>query len=124
MIVKADLEQCRRDLQTCLGRKVRLRSSGGRKRVVIREGILENCYPNVFTVRCARDNQHTELLSYSYVDILTETVEVAVEPDEDLAVLGDRSLQDNGDDTYEDPGTSALPFETDAINAQDDPVLR
>lgn len=94
MIVKSDLEQCRKDLQACLGRKVHLRSSGGRKRVVIREGILENCYPNVFTVRCVRDNKNTELISYSYVDILTQAVEIAVEPDEDLAVLVDRSLED------------------------------
>ncbi|HHX37416.1 MAG TPA: Veg protein [Clostridiaceae bacterium] len=97
-MVKADIDQCRRDLEACLGRKVRLRTSGGRKRVIIREGILENCYPNVFTVRCIRDNENTELLSYSYVDILTEAVEVAVEPDPELAVLADRSLQD-GDDT-------------------------
>ena len=41
MIVKADIDQCRRDLEACLGRKVRLRTSGGRKRVIIREGILE-----------------------------------------------------------------------------------
>ncbi|MGI6076620.1 MAG: Veg family protein [Fastidiosipilaceae bacterium] len=105
MIVKADIDQCRRDLEACLGRKVRLRTSGGRKRVIIREGILENCYPNVFTVRCVRDNENTELLSYSYVDILTETVEVAVEPDPELAVLADRSLQDDSESVDGDDET-------------------
>lgn len=92
MIVKADLEQCRKDMQACLGRRVRLRSSGGRKRTIVREGILESCYPNVFTVRCNRGAEDSELVSYSYVDILTKAVEVAVEADETLAVLADRDL--------------------------------
>ncbi|MGI6546288.1 MAG: Veg family protein [Fastidiosipilaceae bacterium] len=97
MIVKADLEKCRKDMQACLGRRVRLRSSGGRKRTIVREGILENCYPNVFTVRCARDNDNSELVSYSYVDILTQSVEVAVEADESLAVLADQGVEPEAD---------------------------
>lgn len=80
MIAKNDVEQCRSDLTACLGRKVKLRSNGGRKRIIIHEGILDSCYPNVFTVRCDRkQSKYPELISFSYVDILTETVEVAVE---------------------------------------------
>ncbi len=80
MIAKNDVEQCRSDLKACLGRKVKLRSNGGRKRVIIHEGILDSCYPNVFTVRCDRkQSKYPELISFSYVDILTEAVEVAVE---------------------------------------------
>ncbi len=120
MINKADVEQCRKDMMSCLGRQIRLRSSGGRKRIIVREGILENCYPNVFTVRCIRENDQTELISYSYVDILTETVEVAVKPDPDLLQLVDRSLQ-NDDFSEALQQQSALPFETDAqINPHDD----
>ncbi len=112
MIIREDIEQCRRDMQTCIGKRVRLRSSGGRRRVIVREGVLESCYPNVFTVRCRRDGNTTELLSYSYVDILTDALEVAVRPDEDLAALGDRTLYEEEEEA--DVGTSALPFETDA----------
>ncbi len=80
MIAKNDVEQCRTDLIACLGRKVKLRSNGGRKRIIIHEGILDSCYPNVFTVRCDREqSKYPELISFSYVDILTEAVEVAVE---------------------------------------------
>ncbi|NCC84108.1 MAG: Veg protein [Clostridia bacterium] len=82
MIIKSELEMCKRDMEACVGRKVRLKSNGGRKRTIIREGIVENCYPNVFTVRCIRTNHDDpEMVSYSYVDILTDTVEVAVAPD-------------------------------------------
>lgn len=79
MIVKTDLDACKRDMEHFIGRKIRLTSNGGRKRMIIHEGILEQCYPNVFTVRCFRDNaEHSqEIVSYSYVDILTKAVEVA-----------------------------------------------
>ncbi len=85
MIIKSELEMCKRDMEACIGRKVRLKSNGGRKRTIIREGIVENCYPNVFTVRCLRTNHdEQEMVSYSYVDILTDTVEVAVAPDQEV----------------------------------------
>lgn len=83
MIVKADLDTCRKGMQAYVGKRVRLRSSGGRKRTIIQEGILENCYSNVFTVRCSKCNSYQEMISYSYVDILTRTVEIAIEPEND-----------------------------------------
>ncbi|MDI9470907.1 MAG: Veg family protein [Bacillota bacterium] len=79
MIIKTDLEQCRRDMEACIGRRVRLKTSGGRKRVIIHEGVLKNCYPNVFTVLCREGERNEEIVSFSYVDVLTATVEVAVE---------------------------------------------
>lgn len=79
MIVRDDVDSCRKGMSAYLGRKVRLKSSGGRKRTIVQEGILENCYPNVFTVRCNGRYSYPEMISYSYVDVLTRVVEVAVE---------------------------------------------
>lgn len=79
MIVKTDLDSCRKDMQAFIGKKVTLKSSGGRKRLIVQEGILESCYPNVFTVRCAKSNFYSEMISYSYVDILTHAVEIDVD---------------------------------------------
>ncbi len=78
MIVKTDLEKCREKMMACVGQTVRLTSNGGRKRLIVREGIVDHCYPNVFTVRCPRGGRYHELLSYSYVDILTSVVEVTL----------------------------------------------
>lgn len=78
MIIKTDLDSCRQDMQAYIGKKVTLKSNGGRKRLIVQEGILESCYPNVFTVRCAKSNVYSEMVSYSYVDILTHTVEIDV----------------------------------------------
>ncbi|NLW10753.1 MAG: Veg protein [Clostridiaceae bacterium] len=79
MIVKSDLETCRKDMQTNIGKRIRLRSNGGRKRTIVQEGILDSCYPNVFTVRCTKMNKYSELVSFSYIDVLTRVVEIAVE---------------------------------------------
>ena len=82
MIVKADLDICRRGMQSYIGKRIKLRSNGGRKRTIIQEGILDRCYPNVFTVRCSKDNaSYQETVSFSYIDILTRVVEIAIEPD-------------------------------------------
>ena len=79
MIVKADLDTCRKGIEAIVGMKVKLRSSGGRKRTIVQEGILDSCYPNVFTVRCSKRNAYQELVSYSYIDVLTRVVEIALE---------------------------------------------
>ncbi len=79
MIIKSDLEQCRRDMEAYIGRRIRLKTSGGRKRIIVHEGILDNCYPNVFTVLCHQGKPTEELVSFSYVDVLTAAVEVVVE---------------------------------------------
>lgn len=86
MIQKEELELCKRDIQMCVGRKARLKTNGGRKRTVIREGVIEKCYPKVFTVRCLKETEDGikpgyEIVTYDYIDILTGTVEVAVEPE-------------------------------------------
>ena len=83
MIAKTDLDICRRGMQAYVGRRVKLKSSGGRKRTIVQEGILDSCYPNVFTVRCSKHKTYQETVSFSYVDILTRVVEIAVEPDPD-----------------------------------------
>lgn len=84
MIIKSELELCKSEVEACIGRKVRLKSNGGRKRTIIREGVVDSCYPRVFTVRCIRDNHsEPEMVSYSYVDVLTDTVEIAVAPEEE-----------------------------------------
>lgn len=79
MIVRNDVDSCRKGMEVHVGKKIRLKSSAGRKRTIVQEGILDSCYPNVFTVRCSRRNSYQELVSYSYVDVLTRVVEVAVE---------------------------------------------
>ena len=62
-----------------IGSRVRLTSNGGRKRLIVHEGVIDNCYPNVFTVKCRREAEGDfEIVSYSYIDVLTRAVRIAI----------------------------------------------
>ena len=79
MIVKSDVDECKKNLESFIGRTVRLTSNGGRKRIIVHEGILDHCYPNMFTVKCDRKTASAtqETVSYSYIDVLTKTVHIS-----------------------------------------------
>ncbi len=88
MIIKSDLESCRARLQSMIGSPVRLSSNGGRKRIIVHEGVVDNCYPNVFTVRCQRESDGAfEIVSYSYIDVLTRAVRIAIPAETDTAAV-------------------------------------
>lgn len=72
--VLADIKQ---DLESYLGNQIRLKAYRGRNKVVEKEGVLEQTYPNIFIIKL--DEKRSERrLSFSYSDVLTETVELTV----------------------------------------------
>jgi len=79
VIVKTDVDECKKRLEEYIGRTVRLTSNGGRKRIIVHEGVLDHCYPNMFTVKCNRKvaSSSQEVVSYSYIDVLTKVVHIA-----------------------------------------------
>ena len=78
MIVPQDLSQIRKDIEGFVGTKVKLKTNKGRKKTVINEGILEDAYSNVFVVKVKNTFENTfRRVSYSYTDILTQTVELS-----------------------------------------------
>ncbi|HZW97932.1 MAG TPA: Veg family protein [Bacillota bacterium] len=83
MIEKSDLKVCRSGLEERIGRKIWLKSKGGRKRTIIHEGYLDTCSSNVFTVRCPVTSAYDEYVSFSYVDVLTKVVEIRFDKEMD-----------------------------------------
>ena len=78
MRVNDSLDRIKKDVETCVGEKVRLKANKGRKKTFIREGILESTYPCIFVVKINTDQDSIRRVSYSYPDILTETVELTI----------------------------------------------
>ncbi|ABR50681.1 protein of unknown function DUF1021 [Alkaliphilus metalliredigens QYMF] len=78
MITKNTLNDIRMNIEGYVGQKITLKANKGRKKTTIREGILENTYPNIFIVRIDGNFDTVRRVSYSYSDILTETVEITV----------------------------------------------
>ncbi len=78
LATKETIQEIKRTVERCVGRKVILKTNKGRKKVLVREGILEEVYPSVFIVRVDEGLQSERMVSFSYSDILTETVELSV----------------------------------------------
>jgi len=70
---------------TFVGSKIRLKANRGRNRIVEREGVLESIYPNIFVVKL-NERKIERRVSYSYADVLTETVELFVYDTQDAEI--------------------------------------
>ena len=75
MIRKNDLSKLKEDIGFCIGQSVRVTTNKVKKKVLTKEGVVESAYPNIFTVKY-EDEQSSRRISYSYTDVLTNTIEV------------------------------------------------
>lgn len=64
----------KKDIEKHLGEKVTLKANGGRKKVLVNDGVIEGTYPSIFVVRLENDLKRT--VTYSYSDVLTNTVQI------------------------------------------------
>lgn len=63
-------------LDSNLGQRLLLKANGGRRKTVERFGTLAETYPAVFVIELDQDENAFERVSYSYADVLTETVQL------------------------------------------------
>ncbi|MBN2405963.1 MAG: Veg family protein [Coriobacteriia bacterium] len=66
----------RSDLESLMGSRMRLKANMGRSKILEREGVLEQTHPSLFVLKIDEKRGRTARVSYSYVDILTGTVEL------------------------------------------------
>ncbi len=76
MLPRNALHDIKRSLDDLIGEKVLLRANGGRRKTIERTGVLEETYPSVFVVKLDPPDGSFKRVSYSYADVLTETVEL------------------------------------------------
>lgn len=82
------LTEIKRNLDAHVGRKIKLKANGGRRKTIERSGVLEETYPSVFIVKLDEQQHAFKRVSYSYADILTESVEVVVcDEDEQVRIM-------------------------------------
>ncbi len=72
----SDFCKVRESVRSKIGSKVVIKQDRGRNRIEIQEGILQDAYPSVFTilVDSRRDDNPPQLLSFSYIDIITKEI--------------------------------------------------
>lgn len=71
------LAEIKQILDGRIGKRLTLKANGGRRKTIKRSGILAETYPAVFIVELDQDENSFERVSYSYADVLTETVELS-----------------------------------------------
>lgn len=77
---RTQIEQIRESLEGFVGRKVQLTAKRGRKKRLVRRGIIEHTYPSIFVIKLDNPEQDAaeRRMTFSYTDILTRAVEVVV----------------------------------------------
>lgn len=84
------LIEIKQTLDGQIGKRLQLTANGGRRKTVIRSGVLADTYPSVFVVELDQDENAFERVSYSYADILTEAVEINFLDDLTTAVAAEQ----------------------------------
>lgn len=75
-LVAKKLNEIKDDLDNNLGRRLVLKANSGRRKTIERLGVLAETYPAVFVVQLDQTDNSFERLSFSYADVLTETVQL------------------------------------------------
>ncbi|MCL5986549.1 MAG: Veg family protein [Actinobacteria bacterium] len=70
------IDRIKKDLTDLVGKEMKLRANKGRKVIIERIGTIKEIYPNLFVMLVKEDGQRYSRVSYSYVDLLTRTVEL------------------------------------------------
>ncbi len=80
MIGRDDIFQVRKEIDHYIGTKVKIRANKGRKKIVVKEGVIQSTYPSIFVVEIDDDSHpsSSRVVSYSYTDVLTHTVELSL----------------------------------------------
>jgi uncharacterized protein Veg len=78
LAAKNALAEIRRDLETHVGERIWVKANRGRRKTVIREGILTNIYPYHCLIELNDEKYPVKVVSVSYADVLTQTVELSI----------------------------------------------
>ncbi|MDQ0163422.1 biofilm formation stimulator Veg [Bacillus alveayuensis] len=82
------LSDIKQALDSNLGRRLTLKANGGRRKTIERSGVLAETYPSVFVIELDQEENSFERVSYSYADVLTETVQLTFLDDKGVALGG------------------------------------
>lgn len=81
------LSDIKKALDSNIGKRLTLKANGGRRKTIERCGVLAETYPSVFVIELDQTENAFERVSYSYADVLTETVKLTF-LDDDHMVMG------------------------------------
>lgn len=81
MIERGDIERVKTLLTENIGKRIKLTAKKGRKRVIVRQGVISATYPSIFIVILDSISEFADTgrtISFSYADLLTKNIEITV----------------------------------------------
>ena len=79
------LASIKRKLDGKIGENLTVVAQAGRKKVTRRRGTLKETYPAIFVVDLDQDENAFERVSYSYADLLTKSIQITFEGEEEAS---------------------------------------
>lgn len=76
------LATIKHQLDDHIGQPLTVVVQAGRKKIIRRHGTLKETYPAVFVVDLNQDENAFEHVSYSYTDLLTKSIEIEFDHDD------------------------------------------
>lgn len=64
----------KKEIESHVGEKIMLKDSGGRRKIFIKNGVIEKAYSSIFVIKLDEENERR--VSYTYSDVLTKTVQI------------------------------------------------
>lgn len=86
-MAKDVLLEIRSKLEPHVGEKIRLKANRGRRKTFEKEGVLESTYPSIFVIR-VEEPKYNQRFTFSYADVLTETVELSIFNERNAIIAG------------------------------------
>jgi len=84
---QTSIGKIKEEVQNWQGKRVRLEAHKSKKKLYHKEGVVEGIYPSIFTVSVQEGRKPKQRLSFSYSDVLTRSVKIALVDDIQAAVL-------------------------------------
>lgn len=76
---QADFNKVRASVKQQCGSEVVIHLDRGRNKVDVQKGVIQEAYPNVFTILTrASDDVPEQLLSFNYTDIITKEIRMVL----------------------------------------------
>lgn len=69
-----NVRQVRQVLHAHIGSRVRIKLNKGRHKVDVTEGVITETYPSIFLVEVDGEEELSQIVSFSYTDVLTKDV--------------------------------------------------
>lgn len=77
MVKQADVSKVRREINSHVGSRVKIKANRGRNKMDITEGIITETYPSIFLIKIDdASSEAVKTMSFSYADVLTKDVQM------------------------------------------------